>query len=93
MEKTGQEALDFWRDLVNYEGKHGEKDKLLLTAGFLREKFESIGLATEVIEVGEENAPIVTGVLNPEVPGKEILFTVTTIPYLHPVPRETSLSI
>ena len=37
-----QEALDFWRDLVNYEGKHGEKDKLLLTAGFLREKFESI---------------------------------------------------
>lgn len=70
-----QEALDFWRDLVNYEGKHGEKDKLLLTAGFLREKFESIGLTTEVIEVGEENAPIVTGVLNPEVPDKEILFT------------------
>ncbi len=67
--------VDFLRDLVNLEGKHGEKAHLLKTAGFLREKFEEIGLATDVIEVGAENAPIVTGVLNPDAPGKEILFT------------------
>ena len=75
IEENREAAIDFWRDLVNYEGQHGEKENLLKTAGFLKEQFESLGLKTDVIEVGEVNAPIVTGVLNPDAPGKEILFT------------------
>lgn len=75
LEENKEEVIDFLRDLVNLEGQHGEKEKLLLTADFLRDKFESIGLDTQVIEVGEKNAPVVTGVLNGGAAGKEIVFT------------------
>lgn len=67
--------IAFLKDLVNLEGRHGEKNNLLKTADFLRRNFEEIGLETEVIEVGEKNAPIVTGVLNKDAPEKEIVFT------------------
>ncbi len=69
------EAVDFWRDLVNCEGQDGELDELMKTAGFLKEKMDEIGLNAEFIEVGAGHAPIVTGVLNPEAPGKEMVFT------------------
>ncbi|MBK5261816.1 MAG: M20/M25/M40 family metallo-hydrolase [Peptostreptococcaceae bacterium] len=67
--------IDFLKELVNLEGKHGEKECLLNTAGFLKNKFEELGLKTEIIEVGENNAPIVTAVLNDDIPGKEIVFS------------------
>lgn len=67
--------IDFYRDLVNHEGKDGEIDNLRKTASFLKKNFELIGMSSELIEVGGGHAPIVTGVLNPKAPGKEMVFT------------------
>ena len=75
IEENRDAMIAFLKDLVNLEGRHGEKNNLLKTADFLRRNFEEIGLETEVIEVGEKNAPIVTGVLNKDAPEKEIVFT------------------
>ena len=70
-----EEMVSFLEKLVNFEGKHGEKEKLILTANYLKNAFCEIGLDTQLIEVGENNAPIVTGIMNADAPGKPILFT------------------
>ena len=75
IEEHRQEALEFWRDLVNHEGQHGEKEALLQTASFLQEKLNELGLQAQLLETGEKNAPVVTAVLNPEASGKEIVFS------------------
>lgn len=75
IEENREAAIDFYKDLVNHEGKDGELDNLMETANFLKRNFESIGLVTELIKVGGNHAPIVSGVLNPDVPGKEMVFT------------------
>ena len=69
------EALRFWQDLVNHEGQHGEKEYLLKTAAFLKDKFEELGLQTELLDAGEINAPVVTADLNPDAPGKPVVFS------------------
>ena len=69
------EALAFWKDLVNHEGQHGEKEYLLQTAGFLKTKFEELGLKVDVLDAGENNAPVVTALLNPDAPGRPVVFS------------------
>ncbi len=75
IEENKDAALAFWRDLVNHEGQHGEKEMLLKTAGFLKDSLEAWGLTVELLDAGERNAPVVTAVLNPEAPGKPIVFS------------------
>ena len=75
IDNNREPALAFLETLVNLEGRHGEKAELLKTANFLKRSFEEIGLPTQLIEVGQTNAPIVTAVLNEGAPGKEIVFT------------------
>ncbi len=75
IEENREDVVRFLEELVNLEGRHGEKENLLKTAAFLRRNFDDIGLETELIEVGEENAPIVTGLLNKDAAEKEIVFT------------------
>ena len=41
--------IDFYRDLVNHEGKDGEIDNLRKTASFLKKNFELIGMSSEFI--------------------------------------------
>lgn len=75
IEENRDAVIGFLEELVNLEGRHGEKDNLRKTADFLKRNFDEIGLKAELIEVGEENAPIVTGVLNKGQAEKEIVFT------------------
>ena len=75
IEENKDAAVDFYRTLVNLEGRHGEKDCLLKTAEFLRSSFEEAGLRSELLYAGETNAPVVSAVLNENAAGKEILFT------------------
>ena len=75
IEENRDAAVDFYRTLVNLEGRHGEKDCLLKTAEFLRSSFEEAGLRSELLYAGETNAPVVSAVLNENADGKAILFT------------------
>jgi len=69
------EMLEFFREFVLIEGKHGETEQMRKNAEFLRKHFEAAGLKTDVIEAGEINGPIVTAVLNDDIDEKEIVFT------------------
>lgn len=75
IEENREAVILFLEELVNLEGRHGEKERLRKTAAFLKRNFDEIGLETELIEVGSDNAPIVTGLLNKDVTEKEIVFT------------------
>lgn len=75
IEENRSEALAFLEALVNLEGQHGEKECLMKTAEFLRDNFEKIGLKTELLDAGDENGPVVTGVLNDDIDEKEVTFT------------------
>ena len=75
IEENREAVISFLEELVNLEGRHGEKEHLLRTAAFLKRNFDEIGMETVLIEVGEANAPIVTGVFNKDAAEKEIVFT------------------
>jgi len=75
IEAHREETVEFLKNLVNFEGKHGDVEELHKTANFLKESFEGAGLVTEVLDTGDANGPVVTAVLNPDAPGKEMVFT------------------
>ena len=75
IEENRQAALEFLEALVNLEGKDGEEAQLRQTAAFLQEQFANAGLETSLLEAGGGHAPVVTGVLNSDVPGRELIFT------------------
>lgn len=75
IEENRQAALEFLETLVNLEGKDGEEAQLRQTAAFLQEQFANAGLETSLVETGGGHAPVVTGVLNSDVPGRELIFT------------------
>ena len=74
IEDHQEEALDFYRDLVNAEGRHGELEVLKRTAALLRQAFSEAGLAVSLIEAGDKNAPVVLGQANQEAMAKPIVF-------------------
>ena len=75
IEEHREEMLDFYREFVSIEGRHGETQQMRKNAEFLRSHFEAAGLETEVIETGEINGPVVTAVLNKGVSSREMVFT------------------
>lgn len=75
IEKNKDEVVEFLKTLVNLEGQHGDKEELDKTADFLLKSFESIGMEAKLLDTGAENGPVVTGLLNGDVAGKELIFS------------------
>jgi glutamate carboxypeptidase len=74
IENHKEEALNFYRELVEHEGQHGEYEKLAEEADFIEKAFKDAGLETKMLDAGENNAPVVIGTANPDAIPKPIVF-------------------
>lgn len=56
-----EEALDFWRKIVEMGGCCDDTESMLKLAGYLKKEFEQIGVACQLIDVGGNHPPVLTG--------------------------------
>ena len=89
IEENREAVICFLEELVNLEGRHGEKEHLLRTAAFLKRNFDEIGMETVLIEVGEAH-PSSLAYLTKMLPRRKSSLPVTTTPSLQRAALEKS---
>jgi len=68
------EMLDFWKELVNLEGKVDEPELVSLVCERIAKEMESMGAHYKVLDVGNDKAGTLVGILGSERKGKPIIF-------------------
>ncbi|MGI6177293.1 MAG: M20/M25/M40 family metallo-hydrolase [Eubacterium sp.] len=74
IERHKDEAMKFYKDLVEMEGRPGETENLRKEAEFLNKTFTDAGLECQIIEAGGASAPIVIAETNKEGASRPIVF-------------------
>lgn len=69
-----QEMLDLWRDVVNLEGNSEDLAGLRRVVERFKQEFESAGMQCTLLPMGDGAQDYLTGILNPDLPGKPVLF-------------------
>lgn len=74
IESHKDEAMAFYKALVEMEGRHGEIENLRREAEFLNKTFTEAGLESEIIEAGGASAPVIVAETNKDGSSRPIVF-------------------
>lgn len=75
IDTSRNDILNFWKEIVNLEGRYDEVNDLSKLAGYLKQMFEEEGVECHLLDAGHKIAPVLTGILGKDIDAPAILFS------------------